>query len=31
MTAAVETGLWQLDPTASTVGLRHRTLWGLVT
>ncbi|POX60758.1 hypothetical protein C3492_25740 [Streptomyces sp. Ru62] len=31
MTVAVETGLWQLDPTASTVGLRHKTLWGLVT
>jgi polyisoprenoid-binding protein YceI len=30
MTIAVETGLWQLDPAASTVGLRHRTLWGLV-
>ncbi|MFE0511160.1 YceI family protein [Streptomyces sp. NPDC058964] len=31
MTVAVETGLWQLDPTASTVALRHRTFWGLVT
>ncbi|MET8768631.1 YceI family protein [Streptomyces sp. NPDC004658] len=31
MTVAVETGLWQLDPAASTVGLRHKTLWGLVT
>ncbi|MER6542182.1 YceI family protein [Streptomyces sp. NPDC001250] len=31
MTVAVETGTWQLDPTASTVGLRHRTMWGLVT
>ncbi|MFJ9815403.1 YceI family protein [Streptomyces sp. NPDC101151] len=31
MTVAVETGLWQLDPTASTVGLRHKTFWGLVT
>ncbi|MEU6592294.1 YceI family protein [Streptomyces sp. NPDC046881] len=31
MTVAVETGLWQLDPTATTVGLRHRTMWGLVT
>ncbi|MFF8725830.1 YceI family protein [Streptomyces sp. NPDC015171] len=30
MTVAVETGLWQLDPTATTVGLRHRTFWGLV-
>ncbi|MFB7933289.1 YceI family protein [Streptomyces sp. NPDC056039] len=31
MTVAVETGLWQLDATASTVGIRHRTMWGLVT
>jgi polyisoprenoid-binding protein YceI len=31
MTVAVETGQWQLDPTASTVALRHRTMWGLVT
>ncbi|MFI6373384.1 YceI family protein [Streptomyces sp. NPDC050546] len=31
MTIAVETGLWQLDATASTVGIRHRTMWGLVT
>ncbi|MET9385915.1 YceI family protein [Streptomyces sp. NPDC002928] len=31
MTVAVETGLWQLDPSASTVALRHRTMWGLVT
>ncbi|MXM66387.1 YceI family protein [Streptomyces sp. HUCO-GS316] len=31
MTVAVETGLWQLDPTASTVALRHRTMWGMVT
>ncbi|MFS4091643.1 YceI family protein [Streptomyces sp. AF1A] len=31
MTVTVETGLWQLDPAASTVGLRHRTFWGLVT
>ncbi|MFE1193422.1 YceI family protein [Streptomyces olivaceoviridis] len=31
MTVAVETGRWQLDPTASTVGLRHKTMWGLVT
>ncbi|MFI5686494.1 YceI family protein [Streptomyces sp. NPDC051636] len=31
MTVAVETGLWQLDPTASAVALRHRTFWGLVT
>ncbi|MFC9925855.1 YceI family protein [Streptomyces sp. NPDC127190] len=31
MTVAVETGTWQLDPTASTVGLRHKTYWGLAT
>ncbi|MFJ3309310.1 YceI family protein [Streptomyces sp. NPDC086549] len=31
MTVAVETGLWQLDPTASTVALSHKTFWGLVT
>lgn len=31
MTVAVETGLWQLDPTATTVALKHRTMWGLVT
>ncbi|GAA2517865.1 YceI family protein [Streptomyces levis] len=31
MTVAVETGTWQLDATASTVGVRHKTMWGLVT
>ncbi|MER6125514.1 YceI family protein [Streptomyces sp. NPDC001795] len=31
MTVAVETGLWQLDRTASTVAVRHKTMWGLVT
>ncbi|TDC20999.1 YceI family protein [Streptomyces sp. 8K308] len=31
MTVAVETGTWQLDRTASTVAIRHRTMWGLVT
>lgn len=31
MTVAVETGLWQLDANASTVTLKHRTMWGLVT
>ncbi|MGW1671427.1 YceI family protein [Streptomyces sp. NPDC002324] len=31
MTVAVETGLWQLDTTASTVSVQHRTMWGLVT
>ncbi|MEU9480826.1 YceI family protein [Streptomyces sp. NPDC048191] len=30
MTVAVQTGTWQLDPAASTVGLSHRTMWGLV-
>ncbi|MDC0768540.1 YceI family protein [Streptomyces sp. HD] len=31
MTVAVETGTWQLDTAASTVAVRHRTFWGLVT
>ncbi|MEU1274827.1 YceI family protein [Streptomyces sp. NPDC005799] len=31
MTVAVETGLWQLDAAASTVALRHKTMWNLVT
>jgi polyisoprenoid-binding protein YceI len=31
MTVAVQTGTWQLDAAASTVGLRHKTMWGLVT
>lgn len=31
MTVAVETGTWQLDPAASTVAVRHKTMWGLVT
>ncbi|MEU2584256.1 YceI family protein [Streptomyces avermitilis] len=31
MTLAVETGLWELDRTASTVAVRHKTMWGLVT
>ncbi|MGW2934786.1 YceI family protein [Streptomyces sp. NPDC001156] len=31
MTVAVETGQWQLDRTASTVAVRHKTMWGLVT
>ncbi|MEU3794191.1 YceI family protein [Streptomyces fructofermentans] len=31
MTAAVETGPWQLDPARSTVAFAHRTMWGLVT
>jgi len=31
MTVAVETGLWQLDKTATTVAVGHKTMWGLVT
>ncbi|MFC8196114.1 YceI family protein [Streptomyces sp. NPDC060006] len=31
MTVAVETGLWQLDPARSTVAIKHRTMWGMVT
>ncbi|MFF8973094.1 YceI family protein [Streptomyces sp. NPDC014995] len=31
MNVAVETGLWQLEPEASAVTLKHRTVWGLVT
>ncbi|MFI6348949.1 YceI family protein [Streptomyces sp. NPDC050560] len=31
MSAAVETGLWQLDSGASSVTFRHKTMWGLVT
>ncbi|OAH14562.1 YceI family protein [Streptomyces jeddahensis] len=31
MTVAIETGTWQLDPARSTVGVRHKTMWGLVT
>ncbi|MER7840712.1 YceI family protein [Streptomyces sp. NPDC096040] len=31
MTVTVETGLWQLDPTASTVAVRHKSVWGLLT
>ncbi|MFJ8058829.1 YceI family protein [Streptomyces sp. NPDC096142] len=31
MTVAVETGVWQLDQTASTAGISHKTMWGLVT
>ncbi|MEU6371685.1 YceI family protein [Streptomyces sp. NPDC046909] len=31
MTVAVETGTWQLDSAASTVGIKHKTMWGLVT
>ncbi|MFE9444035.1 YceI family protein [Streptomyces sp. NPDC006602] len=31
MTVTVETGTWQLDRTASTVALKHKTMWGLVT
>lgn len=31
MTVAVETGLWQLDTAASTVAIKHKSFWGLVT
>lgn len=31
MTVAVETGLWQLDKTATTVAVSHKTMWGMVT
>ncbi|MER5183966.1 YceI family protein [Streptomyces sp. NPDC002896] len=31
MSVAVETGTWQLDPARSTVSVRHKTMWGLVT
>lgn len=31
MTVAVETGTWQLDPATSTVAVRHKTFWGLMT
>lgn len=31
MTVAVEAGLWQLDPARTSVTIRHKTMWGLVT
>ncbi|SMF73736.1 YceI family protein [Streptomyces sp. Amel2xC10] len=31
MTTAVETGLWQLDATRSTIAISHVTMWGMVT
>ncbi|MFJ7948955.1 YceI family protein [Streptomyces sp. NPDC096354] len=31
MSMAVETGTWQLDPALSAVGVRHKTMWGMVT
>ncbi|MYW08522.1 YceI family protein [Streptomyces sp. SID2563] len=31
MTAAVETGLWQLDTTRSVIAVSHVTMWGMVT
>jgi polyisoprenoid-binding protein YceI len=31
MTVAVETGTWRLDTAASTVGIKHKTMWNLVT
>jgi polyisoprenoid-binding protein YceI len=30
-TADLATGRWELDPAASSVGFRHKSLWGLVT
>jgi polyisoprenoid-binding protein YceI len=31
MSIAVKTGLWHLDQTTSTVAIRHKTIWGMVT
>lgn len=31
MTVAVETGLWQLDSARTTVAIKHKTMWGMVT
>ena len=31
MTVAVETGVWQLDTVRSTVAIKHKTMWGMVT
>ncbi|MFF1546503.1 YceI family protein [Streptomyces sp. NPDC058291] len=31
MTVAAQAGLWQLDAGASTVALKHKTMWNLVT
>jgi polyisoprenoid-binding protein YceI len=31
MTVAVETGLWQLDTVRSTVAIKHKTMWNMVT
>jgi polyisoprenoid-binding protein YceI len=31
MSVAVETGLWQLDPARSTVAVRQKAMWGMVT
>jgi polyisoprenoid-binding protein YceI len=31
MSVVVEAGLWQLDTTRSTVAIRHKTMWGMVT
>ncbi|MFI9389571.1 YceI family protein [Streptomyces bauhiniae] len=31
MTAAVDTGLWQLDATRSVIAISHVTMWGMVT
>ncbi|NUP47153.1 MAG: YceI family protein [Catenulispora sp.] len=31
MTTSVEPGTWHLEPTASTVAIKHKTMWGMVT
>lgn len=31
MTISVEPGTWHLEPTASTVAIKHKTMWGMVT
>lgn len=31
MAVSVESGTWQLDPSASSVALKHKTMWGMVT
>lgn len=31
MTVSVETGVWQLDQATSTIAIRHKSIWGLVT
>lgn len=31
MSTTIKAGTWQLDPARSTVGIRHKTMWGMVT